>query len=276
MAHVLISILGLCLFFLIMRSMTRIALIDRHYRDWFAEAAGRVVYAVVSLRLRRNRDTRALHATLLWFFPAYLLSLILIYFVGAMIAFVLLYWGMGAVTTWRQAFLASGSALNTTWLCNSDNCCRPMACDSRGCTRAWHCCFPFYFHPRLSGGHSGARRQDVVAVCPHGRSADRCNTARMVPASRHRRRYEGCVGGLGRLVPHACRHPLCIADAHHVSFRPAESVMGPGCGSSVGRRHSCNLLHRNRRRGSSQNMRADRNARVPGNRRRAPAILAGY
>jgi hypothetical protein len=113
MAHVLISILGLCLFFLIMRSMIRIALINRHYRDWFAEAAGRAVYVVISLRLRRNPDTRVLHAILLWFFPAYLLSLILVYFVGAMIAFVLLYWGMGAVSTWRQAFLASGSALNT-------------------------------------------------------------------------------------------------------------------------------------------------------------------
>ena len=96
MAHVLISILGLCLFFLIMRSMIRIALINRHYRDWFAEAAGRAVYVVISLRLRRNPDTRVLHAILLWFFPAYLLSLILVYFVGAMIAFVLLYWGMGA------------------------------------------------------------------------------------------------------------------------------------------------------------------------------------
>jgi hypothetical protein len=39
--------------------------------------------------------------------------LILVYFMGAMAAFVFLYWGTGAVTSWRQAFLASGSALNT-------------------------------------------------------------------------------------------------------------------------------------------------------------------
>src|SRR6202012_403995 len=42
-----------------------------------------------------------------------LLLLILGYFVGAMTAFVLLYWGIGAVSSWHQAFLASGSALNT-------------------------------------------------------------------------------------------------------------------------------------------------------------------
>jgi len=113
MAHVLISLLGLCLLFLILRSMIRIALINRHYRDFFAETAGRTVYAAVSLRLRGKRDARVSHPVLLWLFPAYLLLLILIYFLGAMAAFVFLYWGMGAVTSWPQAFLASGSALNT-------------------------------------------------------------------------------------------------------------------------------------------------------------------
>src|ERR1700733_3812016 len=93
--------------------MIRIALINRHYRDFFAETAGRAVYAAVSLRLRGKRGTRASHPVLLWLFPACLLLLILVYFVGAMAAFVLLYWGTGAVVSWRQAFLASGSALNT-------------------------------------------------------------------------------------------------------------------------------------------------------------------
>lgn len=113
MKHVLVSILGLWLLFLILRSMIRIALINRHYQDLFAEAAGHVVYTAVSLRLGHKRDTRDLHPVLLWFFPAYLLLLILGYFVGAMTAFVLLYWGIGAVSSWHQAFLASGSALNT-------------------------------------------------------------------------------------------------------------------------------------------------------------------
>ena len=113
MKHVLVSIVGLWLLFLILRSMIRIALINRHYQDFFAGAAGRVVYTAVSLRLGHKRNATDLHPVLLWFFPAYLLLLILVYFAGAMTAFVLLYWGIGAVSSWHQAFLASGSALNT-------------------------------------------------------------------------------------------------------------------------------------------------------------------
>jgi hypothetical protein len=111
--HVLISILGLWLLFLVLRSMIRIALINRNCRDWFVEAVGRIVYTAVSLKLRGDRDTKNLHPVLLWFFPTYLLSLIVVYFAGAMASFVLLYWGTGAVSTWHQALLASGSALNT-------------------------------------------------------------------------------------------------------------------------------------------------------------------
>src|ERR1700677_5033625 len=85
--HVLLTILGLWLLFLILRSMIRIALVNRHYRDFFAELSGRAVYTAVALRLGRNRDARALHRVLLWVFPTYILSLILVHFVGAMIAF---------------------------------------------------------------------------------------------------------------------------------------------------------------------------------------------
>jgi hypothetical protein len=113
LTHVVISMLGLWLLFLILRSMIRVALMNRHYRDFCAELTSRAVYTVVSLRLGRNRDAGALHRVLLWVFPAYLLSLILVYFVGAMIAFTFLYWGTHAVNSWHQAFLASGSALNT-------------------------------------------------------------------------------------------------------------------------------------------------------------------
>jgi hypothetical protein len=98
---------------MILRSMIRIALMNRHYRDFFVEVTGSVVYKAVALRLRGNLDSRAIHPVLLWFFPVYIFSLVIVYFVGAMTAFVLLYWGMGAVNTWRQAFFASGSALNT-------------------------------------------------------------------------------------------------------------------------------------------------------------------
>jgi hypothetical protein len=113
LTHVLLSILGLCLLFTILRSMIRIALMNRHYRDFFAEITGRAVYMAVILRLGRNRDTKAIHPVMVWFFPAYILSLIIVYFVGAMTGFALLYWGTRAVDTWHQAFIASGSGLNT-------------------------------------------------------------------------------------------------------------------------------------------------------------------
>ena len=113
MEHVLASLLGLWILFLILRSMIRLALMNCHYRDFVNQITGRAVYTAVALRLRGNRDSRATHPVLLWFFPAYILSLIIVYFVGAMIAFMVLYWGAGAVNTWHQAFLASGSALNT-------------------------------------------------------------------------------------------------------------------------------------------------------------------
>jgi hypothetical protein len=113
LTHVLISFAGLWLLFMILRSMIRIALMSRHYRDFFAEVTGRAVHTAVALQLRDNRDATAVHCALLWFFPAYLLSLIIVYFVGALTAFALLHWGTYAVNTWRQAFIASGSALNT-------------------------------------------------------------------------------------------------------------------------------------------------------------------
>jgi len=112
LTHLLTSILGLWLLLLILRSMIRIALMNRHYRDFFAEGTGRAVHMAAALRLRSNRDTEAVHAVLLWFFPAYILLLIVVYFIGAMSAFALLYWER-AVGTWHQAFIASGSALNT-------------------------------------------------------------------------------------------------------------------------------------------------------------------
>ena len=113
MTQVLISILGLALLFVILRSMIRIALMNRHYRDFFAVVTGRAVYKVVAIRLGRKLNTQDTHSVLLWLFPAYILSLIIVYFVGAMTAFAPLYWGTSAVSTWHQAFLASGSALNT-------------------------------------------------------------------------------------------------------------------------------------------------------------------
>jgi hypothetical protein len=111
--HVLTVFLGLAFLFTILRSMIRIALINSHYRDLVARLTGRAVYTAARLRIGHKRDTGTVHSVLLWFFPAYILSLIMVYFIGAMAAFTLLYWGTRAVDTWPKALVASGSALNT-------------------------------------------------------------------------------------------------------------------------------------------------------------------
>ena len=113
MSHILVTVFGVVLLFMVMRSMIRIALMNCHSQDFFAEFTGRAVYTAAALRLRGNRDAGATHRVLLWFFPVYILSLIVVYFLGAMTAFAFLYWGIRAVGTWHQAFISSGSGLNT-------------------------------------------------------------------------------------------------------------------------------------------------------------------
>jgi hypothetical protein len=106
------SIVGLWLLLIILRSMIRTALMNRHYRDFFAEVTSRAVLTVVR-RLGSRGHATPTHLVLLWFFPAYILSLITVYFIGALTAFGFLYWGTRAVSSWQQAFIASGSALDT-------------------------------------------------------------------------------------------------------------------------------------------------------------------
>jgi hypothetical protein len=111
--HVVTCVAGLWLLFLVLRSMIRVALMNRHYEDPFAQLTGHTVYGVVAWRLHGKRDYKSAHPVLLWFFPAYILLLIVVYFLGSMIAFALLYWGTRAVPGWHAAFIASGSGLNT-------------------------------------------------------------------------------------------------------------------------------------------------------------------
>ena len=113
MIFTLASILGLWLLFIVLRSMIRIALMNSTRRDVLSEVTDQAIRAGAAFRLRGRRDVRSVHPVLLCILPAFILSLITLYFVGAMFAFALLYWGTRAVTTWHQAFLASGSALNT-------------------------------------------------------------------------------------------------------------------------------------------------------------------
>jgi len=64
--------------------------------------------------------TRTTHPVLLWFFPVYMLSLTVVYFLGAMAAFTLLYWGTRAVDTWHQ-HCSPLDRPKYSWLCDPNH-----------------------------------------------------------------------------------------------------------------------------------------------------------
>lgn len=111
--HVFVAIFGLAILFSILRSMVHVALMNRHDMDILARLTSRAVHKVIGLRVCSAKKYEDAQQTLYWFFGAYILSLIAVYFIGAMIAFAFLYWGARAVTGWDQAFIAAGSGLTT-------------------------------------------------------------------------------------------------------------------------------------------------------------------
>lgn len=113
LVHTLAIIAGLGGLFAILRSIVHVALMNRHDKDVFACLTSRTVHRIISVRVHSFQNYEKTQSVLYWFFGAYLLSLISVYFVGALIAFALLYWGAWAVTGWNQAFIAAGSGLTT-------------------------------------------------------------------------------------------------------------------------------------------------------------------
>ena len=111
--HIFVAIIGLAILLSILKSMIHVALMNRHDMDLFACLTSRAVHKVIGLRARSAKKYEGAQQTLYWFFGAYILSLISVYFIGAMIAFAFLYWGAWAVTGWNQAFIAAGSGLTT-------------------------------------------------------------------------------------------------------------------------------------------------------------------
>ena len=111
--HIVVAIIGLAILFSILKSMVHVALMNRHDMDLFACLTSRAVHKVIGLRVRSAKKYEDAQQTLYWFFGTYILSLISVYFIGAMIAFAFLYWGAWAVTGWNQAFIAAGSGLTT-------------------------------------------------------------------------------------------------------------------------------------------------------------------
>ena len=113
LTHLLMLAIGLVLLFVILKSMVHVALMARHDLDIIARLTRRTVHALIGLRLRNSRGYEDSQRVLHWFFGTFILSLIGIYFFGAMTAFALLYWGTWSVPSWYQAFIAAGSGLNT-------------------------------------------------------------------------------------------------------------------------------------------------------------------
>lgn len=111
--RVVTLVAGLWLLALILRSMVRVALMNQHYRDGVAQLTWFVVYRCLAVCMPTNSDYPVRQKVLFWFFPTYILSLIVVYFVVTMTGFACLYRALQAVSSWHEAFIASGSALNT-------------------------------------------------------------------------------------------------------------------------------------------------------------------
>jgi hypothetical protein len=174
MTHNLVAIFGVVLLFMILRSMIRIALMNCHSQDFFAVLTGRAVYAAAALKLRGNRDARATHRVLLSFFPVYILSLIVVYFLGAMTAFAFLYWGIRAVGTWGQAFISSGAGLNTLGFATPTTIAGQWLAIPEGAPGARPRGISVYFHSGLPDRDPRERGSNVLVVrarrwFPHGR-----------------------------------------------------------------------------------------------------------
>jgi ABC-type multidrug transport system fused ATPase/permease subunit len=111
--HIIVVIVGLGALLLILKSMVHVAIMNRQDMDIVARLTSRTVHRMIALRVRSSKNYQDTQRTLSWFLGAYILSLIAVYFIGAMMAFALLYWGAWAVPGWNKALIASGSSLTT-------------------------------------------------------------------------------------------------------------------------------------------------------------------
>jgi hypothetical protein len=111
--HIIVIIAGAGALLLIVKSMVHVAIMNRQDMDIVARLTSRTLHRMIALRVRASNNYEDSQRTLYWFLGAYVVSLIADYFIGAMIAFALLYWGAWAVPGWSKAFIASGSSLTT-------------------------------------------------------------------------------------------------------------------------------------------------------------------
>jgi hypothetical protein len=226
MTHILAAVFGIVLLYMILRSMIRIALMNCHSKDFFAEFTGRAVYTAAALRLRDNREANATHRVLLCFFPVYILSLIVVYFIGAMTAFAFLYWGIRAVGTWRQAFISSGSGLNTLGFATPTTIAGQWLSIPEGALGLGLVVFLFTFIPGYQTVIRAREDRTSWLYVRVGGSPHRRPVPRMVSTRRQGNGHDRRLGSVGRLVPNARRHTLGLADARNVAFGAERPVLG--------------------------------------------------
>jgi hypothetical protein len=111
--HTFLILVGVALLFVVLRSMVHVALLNRHDMNVLAGIASRTVHRLIGFRVRTAERFEEAQETLHWFFAYYIISLTVIYFVGAMLGFGCIYWGASTVTSWHKALIDSGSALTT-------------------------------------------------------------------------------------------------------------------------------------------------------------------
>ena len=107
------SLIGIVTLVAFLRSILRVAMVNRRGGDWLARHVGWLVYTTIARMARGRRSYDRIQDTLAWILPIYMLLLIVAWFALAQTGFSLLIWSSQAEHSLLQAVIASGSALST-------------------------------------------------------------------------------------------------------------------------------------------------------------------
>jgi hypothetical protein len=107
------SLLGLLMVLVFLKSMLRVAIVNRQRDDWLACLVGWVVYTTIARRAAKWSSYDRVQDTLAWILPLYIILLIGAWFALVQAGFSLLIWCSQAEHNLLQAVIASGSALST-------------------------------------------------------------------------------------------------------------------------------------------------------------------
>jgi hypothetical protein len=107
------ALFGVVLVFVFLRSVLRVAVVNRQRGDRLARSVGKLVYTTLAFRALKRNSYTEIQDVLAWVLPIYMLLLIIVWFGLVEAGFSLLIWSCQAEHSLLQAFIASGSALST-------------------------------------------------------------------------------------------------------------------------------------------------------------------